>query len=81
MHLSPDVTTARAAGTRCGKPVVLEVDAPATHHAGHLFYLYENGVWLTDHVPVSVISFRDKPADCLHPRNTGRSNSKCPFSP
>lgn len=62
VHLSPDVTTARAVGTRYGKPVVLEVDAPAMHRAEHLFYRSENGVWLTDHVPVSFISIHDKPA-------------------
>ena len=43
VHLSPDVTTARAVGTRYGEPVVLKVDAPAMHRTGHLFYRSENG--------------------------------------
>jgi putative RNA 2'-phosphotransferase len=30
---------------------VLRVDAAAMHAAGHLFYLAENGVWLTEAVP------------------------------
>lgn len=51
VHLSVLLETAIKVGSRHGKPVVLVVNALAMHAAGHLFYLAENGVWLTDHVP------------------------------
>ncbi|MCZ6795407.1 MAG: RNA 2'-phosphotransferase [Planctomycetota bacterium] len=51
VHLSPDPETARKVGSRHGTPVVLEVDAAAMHADGHEFFLSENGVWLTEHVP------------------------------
>ena len=51
VHLSPDVPTAIRVGARRGKPVVFAVDAAAMHRDGHVFFLSENGVWLTDHVP------------------------------
>ena len=56
VHLSPDITTARQVGGRRGKPVVLLVDCAALSSAGHLFYLSDNGVWLTDHVPSACLS-------------------------
>lgn len=59
VHLSPDAETAVRVGSRHGKPVVLEVSAAAMHAAGHQFYLSENGVWLTDAVPVEFIRFPD----------------------
>ncbi|MEM7395810.1 MAG: RNA 2'-phosphotransferase, partial [Verrucomicrobiota bacterium] len=46
----PDPVTARAVGSRHGKPVILTVDAATSHAAGHPFYRSANGVWLTDHV-------------------------------
>jgi putative RNA 2'-phosphotransferase len=57
VHLSPDAETAVRVGARHGKPVVLEIDALAMHAAGHAFYLSENGVWLTDAVPVEFVRF------------------------
>lgn len=51
VHLSKDRATAVEVGRRYGKPVVLTVDARAMHERGFLFYLAENGVWLTDSVP------------------------------
>lgn len=51
VHLSRDVETARMVGARHGRPVVLQVDAAAMAQDGHLFYLSENGVWLTEQVP------------------------------
>ena len=55
VHLSPDEQTATAVGRRHGKPVVLRVRAGAMHRAGHMFCLSENGVWLTDNVPIQFI--------------------------
>lgn len=51
VHLSGDVATARQVGRRRGAPVVLQVDAAASHADGHPFLRASNGVWLTDHVP------------------------------
>jgi len=51
VHLSADADTAARVGARHGKPVVLRVRAAAMAEAGHVFFLSENGVWLTDAVP------------------------------
>jgi putative RNA 2'-phosphotransferase len=51
VHLSGDVKTAIAVGSRHGKPVVLEVDSGAMHQAGIPFYRSANGVWLVESVP------------------------------
>ena len=51
VHLSPDRETAVRVGRRHGKPVVFEIDTAPLRAAGQLFYVSENGVWLTDSVP------------------------------
>jgi putative RNA 2'-phosphotransferase len=51
VHLSLDEATARQVGQRHGRPVILKVRSGAMHRDGHLFYLSENGVWLTEAVP------------------------------
>jgi putative RNA 2'-phosphotransferase len=51
VHLSPDAETAAKVGSRRGKPVVLLIDAAAMAAAGFVFFLSDNGVWLTDRVP------------------------------
>ncbi len=51
VHLSADTETARAVGSRHGRPVIFTVLAAPMADAGHLFYRSDNGVWLTDHVP------------------------------
>jgi len=61
VHLSPDAATATRVGARRGKPHVFAVDAAAMHRDGHVFFLSENGVWLTDHVPPGYL--RPAPAD------------------
>ncbi|MGE0741304.1 MAG: RNA 2'-phosphotransferase [Hyphomonadaceae bacterium] len=58
VHLSPDVETALRVGARRGKPVVLEVDAAAMHRDGRIFYVTQNAVWLTDHVPAIYLRTR-----------------------
>lgn len=57
VHLSSDHETAVKVGIRHGKPVVLEIQAMNMYQAGLVFYLSENGVWLTDQVPVQFIKF------------------------
>ena len=56
VHLSRDVPTATAVGSRHGRPVLFQVDAAAMAAAGHLFYCSDNGVWLTDAVPPEFMS-------------------------
>jgi len=58
VHLSAEKATAINVGSRHGLPVVLHVAARKMHEQGHHFYLSENGVWLTEHVPVSFIEFQ-----------------------
>lgn len=55
VHLSLDVATAKAVGSRHGRPVVLVVEAGRMHRDGHTFHLAENGVWLTAHVPAGYL--------------------------
>lgn len=50
VHLSADLNTAKQVGSRHGKPVIFEVDSSKMNSDGILFYLSENGVWLTDFV-------------------------------
>lgn len=51
VHLSSDLATAEKVGSRHGRPVVLTVESGQMARDGHLFYLSENGVWLTGNVP------------------------------
>ncbi len=57
VHLSGDEATAVRVGQRHGRPAVLHVRSRAMRDAGHVFMLSENGVWLTDAVPVDFIDF------------------------
>lgn len=56
VHLSWDVETATNVGKRHGKVVILLIDAAKMQRNGYHFYLSQNNVWLTDHVPVEYIS-------------------------
>jgi putative RNA 2'-phosphotransferase len=51
VHLSADEMTAHRVGQRHGKPVILTIEAPRMYAEGFKFFLADNGVWLTDHVP------------------------------
>jgi putative RNA 2'-phosphotransferase len=55
VHLSTDIPTAQRVGRRRGTPVVLRIAADRMAAAGHQFFLAENGVWLTESVPVAFI--------------------------
>lgn len=57
VHLSNDLATARKVGQRHGKVAVFTIRTDEMQRAGYSFYLSENGVWLTDHVPVQFIVF------------------------
>jgi putative RNA 2'-phosphotransferase len=57
VHLSRDKETAIKVGGRRGIPVILTISSGQMHQAGFAFYLSENQVWLTDHVPEQYINF------------------------
>ncbi len=51
VHLSIDAETAEAvARRRKGKTIILRIDAGRMHLNGGLFFLSDNGVWLTETV-------------------------------
>jgi putative RNA 2'-phosphotransferase len=55
VHLSADKLTAVKVGERRGKPVILKIKAAEMFSNGFNFFLSDNGVWLTDHVPKDYI--------------------------
>jgi putative RNA 2'-phosphotransferase len=55
LHLSADKETATKVGSRRGVPVILTIKTGQMHRAGFIFYLSENGVWLTEAVPPQYI--------------------------
>lgn len=57
VHLSRDVETATKVGDRRGKAVILMIDARSMSADGLSFFVSDNGVWLTDHVPPQYITF------------------------
>jgi len=57
VHLSEDTKVASEVGARYGRPVVLIVASEMMNKNGHAFFRSENGVWLTEHVPVDYIQF------------------------
>ena len=56
VHLSSNIETAIKVGSRRGKPIVLKVCSQSMHNDGHIFYLSDNNVWLTEHVPAEYLS-------------------------
>lgn len=55
VHLSKDFATAKTVGARHGQPVVLLIDSQRMQEDGYKFYLSENGVYLTESVPLEYI--------------------------
>lgn len=55
VHLSQDIETAIKVGQRHGKPFVFEVAAGQMFREEYKFYLSDNNVWLTDHVPAKFL--------------------------
>ncbi len=56
VHLSADKATATKVAERRGKPIILEIKAGEMFANGFKFYISDNGVWLTNHVPVTFIT-------------------------
>lgn len=59
VHLSADNETAQKVGARHGKPVVLRIASRQMAESDFIFYVSENGVWLTGYVPSTFIVFPD----------------------
>jgi putative RNA 2'-phosphotransferase len=57
VHLSKDRETAEKVGERRGEAVILVVRSGEMFGEGFLFFMSENGVWLTDHVPEKYIDY------------------------
>lgn len=55
VHLSKDIETAIQVGQRHGKPFVFIVLAETMYNDNYAFYISDNGVWLTDYVPVKYL--------------------------
>ncbi|KLD69696.1 RNA 2'-phosphotransferase [Xanthomonas pisi] len=56
VHLSADAQTAMDVGARYGTPVLLIVQAGQMHDQGLPLFQADNGVWLTDAVPVAFLT-------------------------
>lgn len=59
VHLTTDRDTARTVGSRYGKPTLVSVDSGAMHRDGFAFFVSDNRVWLTEHVPPNYLTFGD----------------------
>ncbi|MBN9385315.1 MAG: RNA 2'-phosphotransferase [Chitinophagaceae bacterium] len=57
VHMSHDRATAEKVGERRGEAIILTVRSEEMNKDGFTFYLSDNGVWLTEHVPVKYINF------------------------
>jgi putative RNA 2'-phosphotransferase len=55
VHLSAQIETATQVGLRHGKLVLLKIKSGEMQRAGYQFFVSENGVWLTESVPVEFI--------------------------
>ena len=62
VHMHPDKSLAKEVGSRRGKPVLLMIRSGEMHRFGFEFFVTENEVWLTDHVPPEFIDFPNDPA-------------------
>ena len=60
VHLSTDMETAIKVGQRHGKPKVFIVESEKMNFEGFSFYLSDNAVWLTDHVPARYLQLIEK---------------------
>lgn len=60
VHLSKDIDTAYNVGLRHAKKpkevIIYKIDARTMYYDGYEFFLSENGVWLTNHVPSAYLA-------------------------
>lgn len=57
VHLSINPLTALKVGERHGESSLLEINSGKMYKDGYKFFVSENGVWLTDNVPVEYIRY------------------------
>ena len=60
VHLSATPDTAKTVGSRHGRPVIFQVAATTMYNDSFTFHCSDNGVWLTDHVPVEYLTPMDE---------------------
>lgn len=60
VHLSNDIETAMKVGQRHGKPFVFKVLAEQMYNDDFRFFISDNGVWLTDDVPIKYLKQNDE---------------------
>jgi putative RNA 2'-phosphotransferase len=63
VHLSTNEAAALRVGQRHGQAVVLKIKALRMHAKKFAFYLADNGVWLTDHVPPEFLTTSSSETD------------------
>jgi putative RNA 2'-phosphotransferase len=51
VHLSDNIETAINVAKRHGKPAIIEIDTIKMYENGYIFYLSDNGVWLSKEIP------------------------------
>jgi putative RNA 2'-phosphotransferase len=59
VHLSSEISTAKQVASRRKnqQTVILQIEAKLMNADGYKFYLSDNGVWLTDRVPLKYLTF------------------------
>lgn len=60
VHLSSDFDTAVKVGQRHGRPFVFKVLAEQMYNDNFQFFISDNGVWLTDNVPIKYLKQNDE---------------------
>lgn len=60
VHLSSDFDTAIKVGQRHGKPFVFKVLAEQMYNDNFQFFISDNSVWLTEHVPIKYLKQNDE---------------------
>ncbi len=56
VHLTENKETAKAVGSRHGKPVIIEISSGVMSKAGIPFYKSKNGVWLTNDIETKYLN-------------------------
>ncbi len=59
VHMSTDIPLMLEVARRRGKAALLEINAKQMQQDGHEFFVTENKVWLTDHVPTQYLTQKD----------------------
>lgn len=60
VHLSSNIETALTVGQRHGKPFIFKILAEQMYNDNFQFFISDNNVWLTDHVPTKYLKQLDE---------------------